>query len=206
MTPLHTGESFLTQDSADRLSLAELLRLRKELLRLRDAWRASNIAREDEARGTPIVEATPASHSPLPTSSTIARSSLVTSSSVPALGWKTIQNQFVDDKSRGAEPNRVDLVKFVANFPTIKESSRRQIKGKVFGFPVDIKQRGFERLEKTNSFPLEVISHDEVKIKSVPISFHWASNGDTDEDPPVAGGRRQAPNHIVLKGPTHQRP
>jgi hypothetical protein len=45
-----------------------------------------------------------------------------------------------------------------------------------------------------------------VKIKSVPISFHWPSKGDKGENPLMAGGRRQASNCAVLKGPTCQRP
>jgi hypothetical protein len=45
-----------------------------------------------------------------------------------------------------------------------------------------------------------------VQIKSVPISFHWPSKGNKGENPPTAGGRRQASNCVVLKGSTCQRP
>lgn len=40
------GSASLSFDSADRASMADLLRQRKELIQLRDAWRKANLSRE----------------------------------------------------------------------------------------------------------------------------------------------------------------
>lgn len=82
------------------------------------------------------------------------------------------------------------IERFVVDFLTIEESSWRRSKGKVFGVPFDFKQRGFAHLEKEESFPFEAIGQEDLKIKSVPISFHWASNGERRVESLEMGGRR----------------
>jgi hypothetical protein len=55
-------------------------------------------------------------------------------------------------------------------------------------------------------FLIEVIDQERVKIKSILISFRWASNGGPGEEKPEAGMAGFKSKQPVLKGPTRQRP
>ena len=63
-------------------------------------------------------------------------------------------------------------------FPSIAKCvhhQHRRVRG--VGFPIDILDKGFKHTQVENSFPFEEIGRDKVKIKSIPISFQWASKG-----------------------------
>ena len=71
----------------------------------------------------------------------------------------------------------------------------RRVRG--VGFPIDILDKGFKHTQVENSFPFEEIGRDKVKIKSIQISFQWASKGRREvqtstveiEHPPLEEGR-----------------
>lgn len=88
----------------------------------------------------------------------------------------------------------------------IGESIWRRSKQKRIRFLIDSSQKKFDEAVAAKSFSLEEIGREVVKIKSIPICFRWASNGDTEEVQPEAGKAGVKPCIPVVKGPNHQRP
>lgn len=88
-------------------------------------------------------------------------------------------------------------------FPMIAESARRRSKPFRVRFPINSSQSKFA---VADSFPLEEIGHEVVKVKSIPISFRWTSNGDPAVTGSVPGNIEVNTRLPVVKGPTRQRP
>ena len=57
-----------------------------------------------------------------------------------------------------------------------------------------------------DTFPFDEIGQEAVKIKLIPISFQWATNGGPEEREPEVGRECFKSSHPVIKGPTRQRP
>jgi hypothetical protein len=97
-----------------------------------------------------------------------------------------------------------DQATFVSSFPTLTENIHRRGKSKSYSFPIDVSQKRFESVISADSFRFEEIGRAAVKIKSIPLGFQWASNGDPEEQAVEAGGGDDInSSHPMIKGPTH---
>lgn len=95
----------------------------------------------------------------------------------PSLGLHP-HGRCVSAKGQGGRRDYGVTMRYMTEFMSIAESvhhQHRRVRG--VGFPIDILDKGFKHTQVENSFPFEEIGRDKVKIKSIPISFQWASKG-----------------------------
>ena len=82
------------------------------------------------------------------------------------------------------------------------ESARVRWKTKSIGFLVDPSAKGFSHGFEKDSYPIEAFNREEVKLKSISICLHWASNGGPSDPLLPAEVGRKALKGFVLQGPT----
>jgi hypothetical protein len=95
---------------------------------------------------------------------------------------------------------------FERNFPTIAESGARRFKSTRVGFLIASEQKKFEKIAGNKSFPFEAVGYHEVKLKAIPISFCWTSNGGLEEEGLSEGMEGSNQKRPLIKGPVRQRP
>ena len=71
---------------------------------------------------------------------------------------------------------------------------------------MDPSAKGFSHGFEKDSYPVEAINREDVKLMSIPICLYWASNGGPGDPLLPAEAGRKALKGFVLQGPTHQRP
>ena len=71
---------------------------------------------------------------------------------------------------------------------------------------MDPSAKGFSHGFEKDSYLVEAMNREEVKLKSIPIYLHCASNGGPRDPLLLVEAGRKALKGFVLQGPTHQRP
>lgn len=185
------------QDSAVFTSSEEFLKHREELIRLRDAWRESNIGDHGGCRtvhlpvGATSSSATTAGEAPAPELShptphvdaedpvnLVSRRDTwrVAGGSSLAINKGSIESVRVETEGRDRPEVEERWLNNEEAFPELSQSHRRHERTKGFGVPMDTASRAFIHEATKDSFPFETIEQRSMKIKSIPIKLQWPRN------------------------------